>query len=286
MKINRNENIAIISDIHSNHISFETMYEIMRKKDVDKIVFLGDYLSDCPYPMKTVDIIMRIRSEYETYFIRGNREDYLIDYHDNKPDWSSPTGRGSLRYTYENMDKSIIDFYKEMPLKIELDDFIFCHASPKSNTELMHVGNKNVDDWLKRARKNIICGHTHVKADYKIYGKRMINPGSVGISFDNAKKGSFGIIKIRDDYFEFEFIEYDYDYLKLYAEFKNSGLFDISGYWAKAVYENIMTGKPMTSYMLKDAFSQARQAGIEGDIIPEFFWGKAAEKYGIGDLND
>jgi predicted phosphodiesterase len=46
--------IAIIADIHSNYAALEACLESVRHEKADGIVFLGDYVSDCPYPQKTL----------------------------------------------------------------------------------------------------------------------------------------------------------------------------------------------------------------------------------------
>ena len=42
--------IAVMGDIHSNHIAFETCIKHALERNVDEFIFLGDYISDCSYP--------------------------------------------------------------------------------------------------------------------------------------------------------------------------------------------------------------------------------------------
>ena len=49
--------LAVIGDIHSNHIALETCIEHALARNVDEFLFLGDYVSDCPYPQRTMKII-------------------------------------------------------------------------------------------------------------------------------------------------------------------------------------------------------------------------------------
>ena len=42
--------IAVISDIHSNYIAFKTIIDDIKKENIDEIIFLGDYVTDGPYP--------------------------------------------------------------------------------------------------------------------------------------------------------------------------------------------------------------------------------------------
>lgn len=41
-------NIAVLSDIHSNHIAFETCLKYLEKRDIDAYCLLGDYVGEFP----------------------------------------------------------------------------------------------------------------------------------------------------------------------------------------------------------------------------------------------
>ena len=56
--------IAVIGDIHSNHIGLERCIEDALSRQVDEFLFVGDYISDCPYPQKTMDIIYEMKKNY------------------------------------------------------------------------------------------------------------------------------------------------------------------------------------------------------------------------------
>ena len=49
--------IVVIGDIHSNYIGLERCIEHALKQKPDEFLFLGDYISDCPYPHKTMKIV-------------------------------------------------------------------------------------------------------------------------------------------------------------------------------------------------------------------------------------
>ena len=37
---------------------------------------LGDYVSDCPYPQRTVEHVWHLKKHFQTWLIKENREDY------------------------------------------------------------------------------------------------------------------------------------------------------------------------------------------------------------------
>lgn len=49
--------LAVFSDIHSNYHGFHACYEEAVKRGVNQFLFLGDYVSDCAYPEKTMGLI-------------------------------------------------------------------------------------------------------------------------------------------------------------------------------------------------------------------------------------
>ncbi len=71
--------IAVFSDIHGNHAAFEQCVKYALTNNIDKFIFLGDYLGEFPYPQKTMEMIYDLKEKYTCYFIRGNKEDYWIN---------------------------------------------------------------------------------------------------------------------------------------------------------------------------------------------------------------
>ena len=84
--------LGVFSDIHSNYHGFHACYEEAVKRGVNQFLFLGDYVSDCAYPEKTMELLYHIRDRYPCTFIRGNREDYLLNHKNGAEDgWVSPS---------------------------------------------------------------------------------------------------------------------------------------------------------------------------------------------------
>ena len=48
--------IAVISDIHGNYKAYEACMEYLDKYPVDMLFFLGDYITDSPYPQKLLSM--------------------------------------------------------------------------------------------------------------------------------------------------------------------------------------------------------------------------------------
>ncbi|MCH5190434.1 MAG: metallophosphoesterase, partial [Oscillospiraceae bacterium] len=107
----------VISDIHSNYAAFESAFNTIKKINPDGIIFLGDYVTDFPYPQRTMEILYKSKSAYNCWFIRGNREDYLLQHRKNSNDgWCHSSSVGSFLYTYENLTEDDLVFFSNMPI--------------------------------------------------------------------------------------------------------------------------------------------------------------------------
>ena len=81
-------NIAVLADIHSNHVALETCIAEAKKRHAEEFLLLGDYLGELAYPERTLELLEKIRKEYSCTFIRGNKEDYWINHKNgNHGDW-------------------------------------------------------------------------------------------------------------------------------------------------------------------------------------------------------
>ena len=91
--------IALVSDIHGNYRALEAFLDILADHPVDGIICLGDYVTDSPYPERTMALLQEMRQRYPCYMLRGNREDYLLNNRDNHENWKRSSANGALYYT-------------------------------------------------------------------------------------------------------------------------------------------------------------------------------------------
>ena len=79
--------IALLSDIHGNYAALEECIKYIDNHSFDGVAFLGDYITDCPYPERTIRLVQETMRKYRTWCIRGNREKYMIDHKSNPNEW-------------------------------------------------------------------------------------------------------------------------------------------------------------------------------------------------------
>ena len=116
--------IAVLADIHSNHIALERCIEEAKKLGAEEFLFLGDYIGEMAYPEKTMECLEKLRKEYPCTFIRGNKENYWIDHKNGKHgDWNwidGTSGSGMLNYSFAHLSEEQITEFEQMPIAMRL----------------------------------------------------------------------------------------------------------------------------------------------------------------------
>ncbi len=280
--------LAVIGDIHSNHIALETCITHALDRNVDEFIFLGDYVSDCPYPQRTMKVIYEMKRKYRCYFIRGNREDYMLN-HRNHPEerWTYSSASGNLLYTYENLTNKDFDFYESLDIqgiytKRGYPSFRYCHGSLTSSSELLKPENENLENIISNLDVDLLIGgHTHTQEIMQFGSKKLIHPGSVGIPWYHDGKTQYMILHGTDKGWEEEFFQLDYNVDAVKEEFKTSGIMEKAFYWSKLNLHALSTGDDYTSpclQLVKKLCEEAEGSVIWPDI-PEKYWEMAFREF-------
>jgi len=282
--------IAVLSDIHSNYIALEACMDYLEHHKVEKIIFLGDNVSDCPKPEITLQLIRQIDKNIETSHIRGNREEYFIDHEDGKSDnWTYSSYQGSLLYTYEHLTREDITCFRYMKnhriIQFPgMEDIMIVHGSSNTSRELLHAYQDNTNHYLEQMPvKYLLGGHTHRPTDYYYKGKRLINPGSVGVGIGTPKCAQIVILEWKNKEWIPEFIDIPYDFTKVEAFFYASSLMEKAFVWPKCILKSMETGVNVGPLCAKAAYDMAvaDQYHVEKGIIPEKYWNYAARQLGV-----
>ena len=274
--------IAVLADIHANHAALEACMKKIGELGADRIVFLGDYVTDCPYPRKTMEMLYSAQEVYPCYFVRGNREDYLLSHRRDLTDgWHYCSQSGSLLYTYEELNERDLRFFEDMPvgMEIRIDGYpIFsaCHGTMYDNRRLFGAESEDISDIIKeQATELMVCGHNHKPYTYSSGGKRIINPGSV-----TGEKACMLMLTSDGGDWQAEHFELDYDVRKMVGEFKESGLLEKADVWARGIIATMKGGKGDADLKVVE-YVRKRCAETGKPIDTEEFWQEAAEKLGI-----
>jgi len=278
--------LAILSDIHGNYLAFKACVDYIAQNDFDGIVLLGDYITDCPYPQKTIKLLKQVMKKYKTWAIRGNREQYMIDYRNKDiTGLSYGSQTGSLLYTYENLTSADVDFFCELPITqtIEIEDckpFAICHGSPDDLRCVLKPNTEITDEYLKNSKTDfLLCGHTHKPFVYNAFGKILINCGSVGCPTNGQTKSQFSSFEFANNNWKNELINVEYDINEMLNDFEKSGILEKGKMWAYSMMKLLKTGENYPVKCIQKAWELAQKDN--SSETTETHWQQAAKELEI-----
>ncbi len=280
--------LAVIADIHSNHLALRAALDIVDNIAPDGVIFLGDYVTDCPYPELTMKLLYECREKHHCYFIRGNREDYLIGHRHNPDDgWCYSSSAGALLYTYENLTDADLDFFEAMPISMDIKidgcpTITACHANPDATTGRLYYEDDNIDKYLEAVRGDVLlCGHSHKSRVYRCAGKTALFLSSIGMP-EGKNVSEVTVLEYTKGQWEYRTIPVTYDKDALIAEFSESGLEEKASQWAKCIAKMLRENHNYPNECLSLAWEKAHENGYRGGwVLPEKYWDAAAQELGM-----
>ena len=163
--------IAALYDIHGNVPALEAVLADVRASGAELVVVGGD-VAGGPQPVESMEMLESL--DLPARFVRGNC--------DRAPD----------AFEAKRLDATRLARLAAWPLTVaadveELGEVLFCHASPRSDEDL--VTAISPDDRLAPmfagvTQAVVVCGHVHVQFDRRAAGHRIVNAGSVGMAYE------------------------------------------------------------------------------------------------------
>lgn len=198
--------IAVVSDIHSNHIAFEAVLKDISNKEIDKIFFLGDYIFGGYGSNETVDLLMSLSKENKKHLIISGNIDELITPIEEDAEWIYLVNK----QIYKELEKERVKFLKSLPKSILVEEegikIKLCHNPSEiemfiSVDELRKEKNqpnmKGLEEIAKYMDSDVcIFGHYHLFMDEEIKSKRFICPSSAGMPFNGDSRAQYSILDV------------------------------------------------------------------------------------------
>jgi Calcineurin-like phosphoesterase superfamily domain len=109
-----------------------------------------------------------------------------------------------------SLTEADIDWLCTLPHRLDLDDIVFCHASPSSDERGFAETPEDADQRLLAGvdARAVCFGHTHVQ--FRRKGPRdieLINAGSIGMPWDGDQRAAWALY--REGEFELRRTAYD-----------------------------------------------------------------------------
>jgi putative phosphoesterase len=167
--------VAALYDVHANVPALEAVLADVERERVDTIVFGGD-LTWGPEPSEALTIV---RSLPHARFVRGNC--------DREPD----------EWERSRLSAEDVAFLQGLPECLELDAVLYCHATPRSDEEIVTPATSDEDlaEILQGVEQQaVIAGHTHMQQDRQIGTVRFVNAGSVGLPYEGELAAFWALV--------------------------------------------------------------------------------------------
>lgn len=279
-----NRKIAVLADIHSNHIALEACLKEAKNRGTEQYLFLGDYLGELAYPEQTMEILDQLSRQYPCIFIRGNKEDYWIRHHNGIGNWVSGTsGSGMLIYVYERLTSQQIEAFEKMPIAQKISypgypPFVICHGSPWKLNESLREDYDYIEERTRQLETELtICAHFHIQCEYTRNGRIVVNPGAVGVPLRSGGLTQFMMLYGEEGQWRKEFISLPYNIEMAIQEMDAEKLFQQAPGWYRVTKEVLRKGTPTHLTALSKAHDlYLLETGIDDwNSIPEKYWDKA-----------
>jgi len=207
--------ILLIADIHANLEAFRTVLDVPH----DRAICLGDIVDYGPDPDKCIELLQK--KNIPT--IRGNHDNAVAFKADCQCGYKyKHLSIATREYTWEILDKSQMEFLKNLPLiiKEEIDGkkLFLTHASPRSMFEYIKpdTPDEQILKMIEEAMEPVdveflVVGHSHIPMNRKLGDLTIINPGSVGQPRDRDTRAGCAVFDTETVEVEFFRLAYDID---------------------------------------------------------------------------
>ncbi len=260
----------ILSDIHSNIYALEKCFDFIENMNFDAIIWCGDYITDVPKAHETIEKIKDYSQKYPSYLVRGNREDYVLEYADGQhPDWKIDGFFSDIVNTYSQLTKEDIDWLKGLKETLE----IMLH-----NGEKILVSHKYREE-INHNYQYKIWGHEHKQYNYYEKNIRFINPGSVGQPLNRKMGAQFSVLEITDSFKKLEEYHIEYDITKTIQAIKAGKTYNNSDKWGNITIKLLQTGKNYAKMCVDEYNKIRKENSIEYPSLE--IWHMALNKLGI-----
>jgi protein phosphatase len=187
--------LGVIADIHADVVALDTALSLLVKRDVDKIVCLGDVVEKGHH----ADACVQRLQTWLIPCVLGNHDELATSnqaFADDDPRWRSLSDEtlGYLR----GLPKTKYYVYEGICI-------LLCHGSPTNVWEYLHPGmapDKRFKQIASKANADVILrGQTHIPMHETFAGVHFLKPGSVCGTHSSGSR-TCGILHLPECQFE------------------------------------------------------------------------------------
>jgi putative phosphoesterase len=176
--------ILALYDIHGNVDALDAVLADPRAADPDVVLVGGDAV---PGPFAGATLARLDDVSAPVRWVRGNGEREVADaLGAPEPPADELVARTAWMSAVELGDDQARAL-GALPLTVELDGVLFCHASPRRDDEML-TRLSSAERWADALggvdAAVVVAGHTHQQDDRMVGAVRFLNAGSVGLPYE------------------------------------------------------------------------------------------------------
>lgn len=238
--------LAVIADIHGNYRALETVLAELDGVNADKTWVLGDLAAHGPRPAECVTKIRELHEADKENFlvIGGNTDRYLVrnsrmarkpatdaeayqqyieqyEYENETFTW------GTAQLGWENYEFLSKILGREVSQNVEGYGIVMgYHAIPGDDEYRIDPDTPDeeaLDSVLDRPLRLGVYGHIHRQVNRDLGRVRLVNPGSVGLSFEAPGKAQYAVLTFDGGRVEIDLREVPYDVNAAVADLDAAG---------------------------------------------------------------
>lgn len=176
--------ILALYDIHGNLDALQAVLADPRAAHPDVVVVGGDAVPG-PDASATLDRLEAL--SVKVRWVRGNGEREVAQAAGESPPAQEDLVTRTAAITASEIGAQRARALGGLPLTLELDGVLFCHASPRYDDEML-TRLSGAERWTDAlggvTNRLVVAGHTHQQDDRVVGGTRFVNAGSVGLPYE------------------------------------------------------------------------------------------------------
>jgi putative phosphoesterase len=176
--------VLALYDIHGNIDALEAVLADDRAADPDLVLVGGDAV---PGPFSAETLARLERLDMPVRWVRGNGEREVAAAARGEEPPANDAAAQTAKRTADELGREAASALGELPLTVELDGVLYCHASPRRDDELL-TRISPVERYAAALSQVqaavVVAGHTHQQDDRPVGDRRFVNAGSVGLPYE------------------------------------------------------------------------------------------------------
>lgn len=176
--------ILALYDIHGNVDALEAVLADPAADGSDAMVIGGDAVPGA-FAAATLERLDALGPQ--VHWLRGNGEREVAEALDGTEPDDGDIPAVTAAITAEQIGRRRALALGALPLTLELDGVLFCHASPRRDDEML-TRLSSPERWGEAlagaGARLVVGGHTHQQDDRVVGDARFVNAGSVGMPYE------------------------------------------------------------------------------------------------------